>query len=132
MLPTTTNAQPQSPSFPSLELEEFRQLLLCKLRDVEASIASLEQAVMLDAGNGTDDTYRGSNVAEDGQATLEREEAAYLVARQRKFRAELVRALERVAQGTYGLCLVTGRRIPAERLRAVPTTTLSIEAKLNC
>ena len=30
---------------------------------------------------------------------------------------------------TYGICRVTGKLIPKERLRAVPHATLSIEAK---
>ena len=32
---------------------------------------------------------------------------------------------------TYGICRVTGKLIPKERLRAVPHATLSVEAKMN-
>ena len=34
-----------------------------------------------------------------------------------------------VENKTYGICRVTGKLIPKERLRAVPHATLSIEAK---
>ena len=41
--------------------------------------------------------------------------------------AEVEAALERIRKGTYGLCEVTGRRISAARLRAIPWTRVSQE-----
>ena len=40
-------------------------------------------------------------------------------------------AIARIKNGTYGVCIETGKLIPKERLRAVPHTQHSIEAKLN-
>ncbi len=37
-------------------------------------------------------------------------------------------ALDRIAAGTYGICEVTGRPIPEDRLRALPWTRLCKEA----
>ena len=39
-------------------------------------------------------------------------------------------ALIRIKNGTYGVCIDTGKLIPKERLRAVPHTQQTIEAKL--
>lgn len=131
---TSTTLAPQglpAQRYATAELEGFRQLLAERLVNTDASIATLEQTLLLDRGNGTDDTSRTSNMLEDGQASLEREEAAHLLSRQHKYRTDLNNALARVANGTYGICRVTGQRIPAERLRAVPTATQCIEAKLN-
>jgi DnaK suppressor protein len=36
----------------------------------------------------------------------------------------------RIKNRTYGICTVTGKLIPKERLIAVPHTTQSIEAKM--
>ena len=52
-------------------------------------------------------------------------------ARQRKFIESLENALIRIENKTYGICRVTGKLIPKERLRLVPHATLSIEAKLQ-
>jgi DnaK suppressor protein len=131
---TSTTTTPQSvpaQRYASAELESFRQLLSERLANTDASIANLEQTLLFDRGNGTDDTSRTSNMLEDGQASLEREEAAHLLSRQLKYRTDLSNALARIANGTYGICRITGQRIPAERLRAVPTATQCIEAKLN-
>ena len=71
------------------------------------------------------------NVLEDGADTAEKENLSQLAARQQKFINNLENALIRIKNGTYGICSVTGRLITKERLRAVPHTTLSIEAKLK-
>ena len=49
--------------------------------------------------------------------------------RQLKFINHLQAALVRIENKTYGVCRVTGKLIPKERLRAVPHATLAIEAK---
>ena len=52
-----------------------------------------------------------------------------MAVRQQKFINGLQSALMRIENKTYGICRVTGKLIPKERLRAVPHATLSIEAK---
>ncbi len=66
---------------------------------------------------------------EEGAATLSKEEAGRLAQRQMKFIQHLQAALVRIENKTYGICRETGELIPAERLRAVPHATLSIDAK---
>lgn len=41
---------------------------------------------------------------------------------------EILYALERIKNGTYGICQVTGEQIEARRLKAVPWTQISIKA----
>ena len=60
---------------------------------------------------------------------MTKEETTRLAERQLKFIGDLKAALIRIENKTYGVCRVTGKLIPAERLRAVPHATLSIEAK---
>ena len=43
--------------------------------------------------------------------------------------AQIENALERIREGTYGLCEVTGKPIPMARLQALPYATLCIEAQ---
>jgi RNA polymerase-binding transcription factor DksA len=42
---------------------------------------------------------------------------------------EVVDAIKRILDGTYGKCELTGKSIPAARLRAIPWTRYSKEAK---
>jgi len=68
---------------------------------------------------------------EDGADTAEKENLSQLAARQQKFMTQLENALVRIKNGTYGICVDTGKLIRKARLKSVPHTMHSIEAKLN-
>lgn len=113
------------------DLKEFKGLILNKLEDARKELINLQAALVNANEHGTDDTASSFKMLEDGSETLAKEEAGQLAARQRKFVDQLENALVRIENKTYGICRVTGKLIPKERLRAVPHTTQSIEAKLN-
>ena len=111
------------------ELEEFRALILDKLAAAQRDYEALKLSLTNLDGNDTTDTSPTFKVLEEGAATLSKEEAGRLAQRQMKFIQHLQGALVRIENKTYGICRETGNLIPAERLRAVPHATLSIEAK---
>jgi RNA polymerase-binding transcription factor DksA len=113
------------------ELEEFRAIINEKLALAQRDYDMLKSSLMGTDGNDTDDTSPTYKVLEEGANTLSKEETTRLAARQLKFIKDLQAALVRIENKTYGICRVTGKLIPAERLRAVPHATLSIEAKEN-
>jgi DnaK suppressor protein len=113
------------------DLQEFKTLLLDKLRSAKEELNALATSLSSPNANGTDDTAGTYKTLEDGSATLEKEQINQLAARQKKFIEQLEAALVRIENKTYGVCRETGRLIPKERLRAVPHTTLSMEAKLK-
>jgi len=49
--------------------------------------------------------------------------------RERKLIGKIKEALERIEQGTYGVCEDCGEEISTERLKARPVTTLCIDCK---
>lgn len=113
------------------ELQEFKDLIMEKIRVAKEELSSLTQSLSNPNSNGTDDTAGTFKTLEDGSATLEKEQINQLAARQKKFIEGLEAALVRIENKTYGICRVTGKLIQKERLRAVPHATLSMEAKLN-
>ncbi|MDQ3099952.1 MAG: TraR/DksA C4-type zinc finger protein [Bacteroidota bacterium] len=125
----TAISTPPGNYFSQTDYEEFQALIETKMAEARATLDLLHQTLHYDRSNGTDDTYASSNIQEDGQATLEREEAAHLAERQEKFIQQLQAALIRIQNRTFGICRVTGKPISKERLRIVPHATLSIEAK---
>jgi RNA polymerase-binding transcription factor DksA len=62
---------------------------------------------------------------------MEKENLNQLAAHQLKFIKNLEAAMVRIQNKTYGICKTSGKLIPKERLRAVPHTTQTIEAKLK-
>jgi RNA polymerase-binding transcription factor DksA len=113
------------------ELEEFRDIINKKLDEARRELATLQAQMTAANDHGTDDTASTFKILEDGSDSLAKEEAGQLASRQKKFIEQLENALVRIENKTYGICRVTGKLIPKERLRAVPHTTQSIEAKLN-
>ncbi len=113
------------------ELQEFKDIILEKLRIAREELAALTKSLSSSNANGTDDTAGTYKTLEDGSATLEKEQTNQLAARQKKFIDNLEAALVRIENKTYGICRETGKLIQKERLRAVPHTTLSMEAKLK-
>jgi DnaK suppressor protein len=111
------------------ELEEFKELILKKLKEAKDDYNLLIGSLSHNDDHGTDDTGRTFNMMEDGSETLSREEVAQLAARQEKFIQNLQAALVRIENKTYGVCRVNGTLIPKERLRLVPHATMSIDAK---
>ena len=111
------------------ELQEFKAIILEKLEQARAEYKSLRDIVSKASSNDIDDTGPSFKAMEEGAATLSKEEASQLAQRQYKFIQNLEGALVRIENKTYGVCRVTGKLIPKERLRLVPHATLTVEAK---
>ena len=110
------------------ELAEFKELILERLAQARKDLALLQENV---ANNESDDMAPTFKILEEGAAVLSKEENSALAVRQAKYIKNLENALIRIENKTYGICRVTGKLIPKERLRAVPHATLSVEAKMN-
>lgn len=113
------------------ELAEFKELILDKLKEAQTDFDLLKQTLSNADNHGTDDTSPSFKLLEDGSDVLSKEETAQLAIRQEKYIVNLKNALMRIENKTYGICRVTGKLIPKERLRSVPHATLGIDAKLN-
>ncbi len=107
------------------ELKEFEEMILAKLEVAQKELKSARNSLEGDS------VKQNAKVLEDGAATLEKQRLIQLMERQAKFVRNLENALLRIKNGTYGVCIDTGKLIQKERLKAVPHTQHSIEAKQN-
>jgi DnaK suppressor protein len=113
------------------ELKEFEVLISQKLEATRSELNYIKEALSKRNDSGTDNTSGNSKLLEDGADTSERENLSQLAARLQKFMNQLESAMVRIKNGTYGICIDSGKLIPKERLRAVPHTQQTIEAKLR-
>lgn len=111
------------------ELNEFQDIINAKLEKAREDLTLLVDQLSHKNDHGTEDTAPTFKLMDEGSDVLSKEELNQLAARQQKFVQSLENALIRIKNGTYGVCRVTGKLIPKERLRIVPHATLSIEAK---
>jgi DnaK suppressor protein len=113
------------------ELIEFKDIILNKLEVAREEFHTLQKNLRDGNENGTDSTNNNYLTLDDGADTFEKENTTQLAARLMKFIQNLEAAMVRIENKTYGICKTTGKLIPKERLRAVPHTTQTIEAKLH-
>lgn len=113
------------------DLKEFKELILIKLDNSKLEYEALREILSHKTNNGTDDTSPSYNVAEDVNDAIYKEEVSNHALRLQKYIEHLQNALIRIENKTYGICNLTGELIAKERLRSVPHSTLSINAKLG-
>lgn len=111
------------------ELAEFKALIEQKIADAQKDHKHFQGQLDHSDENGGGTQEGTADLMEDGSASLSREKLSELAHRQIKFIQNLKAALVRIENKSYGVCKVTGKLIAKERLKIVPHTTLSIEAK---
>lgn len=111
------------------ELEEFRVLIEGKLAKAREQLEKLHEQVR-EITENTDDEY-GNDWFDDTSTNHEVDMLSNMAGRQEKYIQSLENALLRIRNKTYGICSVTGELIDKKRLIAVPTTTKSLEAKVE-
>src|SRR6266481_2711312 len=100
------------------KLEDLRAQLTHTLKGSTAEVKTPDEATgysQHQADQGTDDF--------DRTISLELTTKEYNVLRQ------IDRALEKIAENTYGVCDVTGEEIPMARLEAVPYAIMTVKAQ---
>lgn len=108
------------------ELAEFKEIIEAKIAKArEELLYAKEQLIELNEEN--DPSKLGD--FESGSSHGEREYLSQIMERQQKFINSLNLALQRIANKSYGVCVVTGELIDKRRLKLVPHTTRSVHAK---
>lgn len=113
------------------ELQEFKEIILQRLKETKENYDQLKKYFTNEDDNGIDDTSPTFKMIEDGSGVMTKEEIEQQLVRLEKYMIDLQNALLRIENKTYGICTVTGKLIPKERLRSVPHATKSIEAKIS-
>ncbi|MBC8044199.1 MAG: TraR/DksA C4-type zinc finger protein [Rhizobacter sp.] len=111
------------------ELRHFEKLLTERRSEVMHDLEIMRSA-MTDENN--DDSINSSysmHMADHGTETMDREQRFMFIARDEKYLGYIDKALERIKNGSYGICTVSGKPIPKARLEAVPHTAVRIEYK---
>ncbi len=123
-------AQEERKRYSEEELVEFAEIIAQKLSESRRELAYIKETLSRKNDSGTDNTGAATKLMEDVD-TSDREQMSVSAVRIQKFIVQLENAQLRIKNGNYGLCIDTGKLIPKERLRAVPHTQQTIEAKLR-
>ncbi len=110
--------------FPKKELEQFRELLqqIRGENQEELEVLTEQLREMASSENGDENSAYSMHMAEQGTDAMEREKTFLQAQRTSDYIKKLGEALERIDNGTFGLCRICGLRLDSKRLMAVPVT----------
>lgn len=119
--------RPGEEPWSAAEVDEARSELNAEVERLHAEIATSEAAVqglLRDSGGGA-----GDDDADTGTKNITREHEMALAGNAREMLLQAEHALERLDEGTYGLCEVCGTPIGKARMQAFPRATLCLDDK---
>lgn len=124
-------AEQTTPKMPKEDLDYFEAFLLEKRRELVTSQLSGDTSSPYHAQKeqGAAVTGYSNHLADTASDYTSLETSFDLAAREGKYLIYLEEALQRIKDGTFGVCKVCGNLIPKARLEAVPTATKCVNCK---
>jgi len=119
--------RPKAPAKSTLsksDLEAYRKLLLEKRKEILGDVSSMQNEAFKADSNLSNMPIHMADVGTDN---FEQEFTLGLMDHERQILREIQEALARIDEGSFGVCLGTGKSIPKVRLDAVPWAKYTIE-----
>ena len=114
------------------KLAFFKKHIQAKLdtltNDLDDSKGNLDSNTSASSSLAQESVY-SVHMADAGTDSYEREKNYHFLNRKTDYHKSLTKALERIEDGTFGVCSISGELIPEERMLEVPNTTKRVEAK---
>ena len=128
---TATKSKPKS-KFDKKFLDEQRALLLEERAKYQKSATNLKaEADSLVEGREPGDVQFDEESGDGDSLAVERDRGLHMSAQARQQVEEIDAALARIDDGSYGMCSISGKPIPKERLRVLPWATERVEEKVG-
>lgn len=107
------------------EIEKFRKRLLEMKRQLELSLKAVSDDVK------TYDEAKGysQHQADEGTDDFGQTISIEVSSKEQGIVRQIDRALEKIEEGTYGICDVSGEEIPLRRLDAIPYATMTVASQ---
>ena len=110
--------------------EKKQKQRLLDLRDqITDSMYGMQQDTIKNAVEGNEANGSGMHQADAGSDAYDRDFALTLLSKEANALGEIEEALQRLELGTYGVCEVSGAKIPQPRLEAMPFARLTVECQ---
>jgi DnaK suppressor protein len=109
------------------DLVSYRNRLEAELAELNGQRADLEESTAASMADATGEVGFDEEYADAGSFTFERERDLSLVDNVKDLIGKVERALQRIDAGSYGRCEACDNAIEAERLDALPYTTLCLD-----
>ncbi len=130
---TTKTATASASGKSAQKMTPFLKRQQQKLLDLRDLLLDQMTGVAKDAlrsrAEGSEASAFGMHQADAGSDAYDRDFALNLISKEQDALYEIEEALKRIEQGTYGICEVSGDKIPVERLEAIPFARLTVRCQ---
>lgn len=128
-----TNGKPAAPSASvshSASFVDKQKQRLLDLRDelVDAMTGTTRDTIR-NAPEGSEASGSGMHQGDAGSDAYDRDFALSVLAKEQDALYEIEQALQRIKKGAYGVCEMSGKKIPQARLEAIPFARLTVECQ---
>lgn len=107
------------------EIAKFKERLEAMRRQLTLSVqGSTANVKMPDESGGY-----SQHQADQGTDNFDRTITLEVTSREYGILRHIERALEKIEEGTYGICDISGQEIPIARLEAVPYATMTVKSQ---
>tara|TARA_B100000579_G_C22504613_1_gene698577 strand:- start:292 stop:684 length:393 start_codon:yes stop_codon:yes gene_type:complete len=116
------------------KLNIFKKSIENKLDSVENDMVDIKDNLDSNTDNNTSlsqDSVYSVHMADAGTDSYEREKGFHFMNRESNYYKHLTKALERINDGTFGVCKICEELIPEERMMEVPNATKCVQCKEN-
>jgi len=114
------------------ELNKFQKSIEKKLKSVAGDFDDIKDRLdNPNKGNASlaQDSVYSVHMADAGTDSYEREKGFHFMNRESEYYKLLMYALDRIKDGTFGICKICSELIPQERMMEVPNATKCVACK---
>jgi DnaK suppressor protein len=114
------------------KLEKFKKAITEKMGAVSEDIETIKDGIGTASnkqGGVTPDSIFSVHMADAGTDSHEQEKSFMLMNRESDYFKNLKVALERIQEGSFGVCKICDDLIPEERMMEVPNATKCVKCK---
>jgi len=121
-----------SKKYSKSKLENFKKSIETKLNEVAHELDDIKDNLETNT-RGTaslsQDSVYSVHMADAGTDSYEREKGFHFMNRETDYYKFLIKALERIKDGSFGVCNICEELIPEERMMEVPNATKCVQCK---
>ena len=118
--------------YSKVKLEKFKKAITEKMGAVSEDIETIKDGIGTASnkqGGVTPDSIFSVHMADAGTDSHEQEKNFMLMNRESDYFKNLKVALDRIQEGTFGVCKICDDLIPEERMMEVPNATKCVKCK---
>lgn len=130
--PRTTDTAPAAPvksPHPTAFVQKQHQRLLDLRDELVDAMSGMTRDTIRNAPEGSEASGSGMHQGDAGSDAYDRDFALSVLAKEQDALYEIEQALRRIKQGSYGVCELSGEKIPQPRLEAIPFARLTVQCQ---